>query len=120
MSIVDGLPVNFTISDTAIAEIERVRALLKAESAANAVVVGIAWGFFKPKGHADFEGPAVGFYDEDSLENIGGGVETVSGLDVFFFILREHYANFAGKMLDFSAERMSFLRAGKLRESAAG
>lgn len=111
MSKLDGLPVNFTISDAAIVEIERMRALLKAESAANAVVVGIAWGFFKPKGHSDFEGPAVGFYDEGSLENIGAGIERVSGIDVFFFILREHYANFAGKALDFSTERMFFLRA---------
>lgn len=111
MSKMDGLPVNFTISDRAVAEIERIRAVLKAESPSNAVVVGVAWGFFKPKNGVDFEGPAVGFYDQDSLSNIQSGIESVSGLDVFFFILREHYHHFEGKVLDYTYDRSLFLRA---------
>ncbi|MET0605769.1 MAG: hypothetical protein ABWZ80_04890 [Beijerinckiaceae bacterium] len=110
MSILNGLPVNFIFSEDAVREIERMRALLKAGSASSADVLSVGWGFFKPKGFPDFEAPALGFYGDADRESLAGGIEIVSGIEVFFFILKEHHSKFAGKVLDFSAERMFFLR----------
>lgn len=110
MSILNGLPVNFTISKDALATIEQLRAHYKSVSPSDGDVVCVGWGFFKPKGFADFQAPVVGFYSERDREWMADGIERVSGIEVFFFILEEHYGYFESKVIDFSDERGFFLR----------
>jgi hypothetical protein len=45
------------------------------------------------------------------LADIAAGIQEVSGIKLVFFTTEEHHGKFAGKVLDFAAERGFFLRA---------
>ena len=64
MSLLEGLPVNFTISDRAKAEFEVIRHLYRDQSDDPPAVLMIGWGttFFDAGGTA--EGVVVGYYGE--------------------------------------------------------
>ena len=74
MSKLDGLTVNFTFSPEARSEIERVRAILRAASPRDAMILSVGWGIFKPHQGGRWEAPALGFYDETDDPVILGGV----------------------------------------------
>lgn len=101
---------NFTISDNAKRGIEVVRRGFNAASTDPAGVLSVGWGRFMPNSGPAFENVVVSFFGRSQLPQIADAVQTVSGLDVFFFANSKDYPNFEGKVLDFDDERGFFLR----------
>lgn len=112
MAKVDGLPVNFTISEAAKSAIEDLRRDWDRRSPDDpAAVPMIGWGIFKNRREeAKLENVVVSFYNRSQLPRVKPGIEQVSGIDVLFFVTRPYHENFAGKVLDFAEERWFFLR----------
>jgi len=104
------LPINFTISEAAKAEIENLRKAWNAEVPDPAAVLAICWGIFMPYGKPAFEDVVVTFYGESQLASVAGIVQEVSGLKAVFFTTTKHHPRFEGKVLDHSGERGFFLR----------
>ena len=100
MSLLEGLPVNFTISDRAKAEFEVIRHLYRDQSDNPPAVLMIGWGttFFDAGGTA--EGVVVGYYGESKRAEVEPAVEHVCGVDLVFLITPENHGRFAGKRLD--------------------
>ena len=109
MSFVNGLPVNFTISEQAKAEFETIRQLYLEHTDDPPAVLMVGWGttYFNAGGTAD--GVVVGYYGESQRAEAERGVEMVSGVELLFFITPENHWRFAGKLLDHSSARGFFL-----------
>jgi len=110
MSIINGLPINFAISDRAKEAIEELRREWNQKFPDPAAVLGIGWGQFIPNSGERFENVVVSFYGQSELPHISPAVEPASGLDVLFFVTKKDYARFEGKILDYSPELAYFLR----------
>jgi hypothetical protein len=109
MSYINGMPVNFTISDAAKTEIASMRSIWFSMSGHKPGVLSIAWGTANYNNGKTNSFAIVSFYDEEQHDEIKHGIEMVSGLEVLFFITRENYDRFAGKVLDHSAEQSFYL-----------
>lgn len=110
MSTAAVLPVNFSISTDAKAEIENFRQFWDARSRDPAAVVAIAWGLFTSNSGERWESVVVSFYGRSELGRIGHGVQEVSGFRVVFFTTAEHHPKFQGKVIDHATEKGFFLR----------
>lgn len=110
MSTAAVLPVNFSISTDAKAEIENLRQFWDAGSRDPAAVVAIAWGLFTSNSGERWESVVVSFYGGSELGRIGDAVQEVSGLPVVLFTTAEHSLKFDGKMVDHAPQKGFFLR----------
>lgn len=100
MSIVNGLPVNFTISGRARAAIAALRREQASVLADPPALLMIGWGKTRLADGTGGEGPVVGFYSHSELAAVAHGIETVGGLDLLFFVTSETHRHFAGRTLD--------------------
>lgn len=109
MCFLDGLPINFTISEAAKAEFAVIRRLQLEATGDPPSVLMVGWGttYFNAGGTA--EGVALGYYGASERAGIAHGIETVSGVELIFFILPDDYRRFAGKVLDHRPDRGFFL-----------
>ena len=111
MSHFNGMPANFVLSPSALAEIERIRQLyLKQWPSDPPVIPWIGWGTTTMNSGVTSDGVVVGFYRRSESQAVAQGVETVSGLALLFFITAENYGRFAGKVLDHRPESSFVLR----------
>ena len=101
---------NFAIADNAKRGIDRLRRFYDANSEDPADVVTIVWGRVMPNSAPAFETVVVTFYPRSMRSMIADAIQTVSGLDVFFFATPLDLPNFGGKVLDFADDRGFFLR----------
>jgi|SRR6476659_6803424 hypothetical protein len=100
---------NFTISQAALSAIAALRRDAEAQGVKPSVAM-IGWGRFMPFSGSRSEAVVVGFYPEEQYESIEHGVQTVSGLDLVFFVTEEDALRFEGRVLDRSVERGYHLR----------
>lgn len=70
----------------------------------------IAWGYVYPEQGPSSESVMVGFYQRSQLPAVAHGIQTVSGVELIFFVTDETRAKFEGKLLDYAPERGFFLR----------
>ncbi len=110
MAKIDGLPVNFTISDAAKAGIEAIKTQWNAQFPDKAVVPTIAWGYVQNESKVYDGMVIVSFYTENQYNEIKHGIERISGIDLFFYITKENHYRFEGKMLDFTERDFFFLK----------
>lgn len=110
MSKMNGLPANFTISQPAKHILQDFMEAGSSRGSDAPVVVSVAWGHFAPTNGETFDNVFVSFYVRSQLSEVAPAIEKVSGLDVIFFVTKEHYGKFEGRVLDFSDERSFFLR----------
>lgn len=112
MSSEDTLPVNFTISVAAKQAAEKIRIEYDVAWPNDpAAVLCVGWGITIPESGPRSEGVVVGFYQQSMLPDIAAGIQEVSGVKLVFFTTEEYHGKFAGKVLDFAAERGFFLSA---------
>jgi hypothetical protein len=107
----DLLPINFNLSDRAMAKIETMRKEFNEHSPTNpAVALMVGWGLFYLNSGEKSENVVIGFYPESQLDEIAHGIQELSGMKVVFFTLPKYHAYFAGKVIDYAPERGFFLR----------
>lgn len=107
MSKLNGLPANFTISQRAKAAIADLRQLWDASDPAE--LLCIAWGDWHLDTGEVFGNVVVSYYGRSQAASVRHGIETVSGLDLVFFITAENYHRFRARVLDHTPERSFFL-----------
>lgn len=109
MSFLDGLPVNFTISEAAKAEFAVIRRFQLEATGDPPSLLMVGWGttYFNAGGTAD--GVVVGYYGASERAGVAHAIETVSGVELIFSTLPEDYGRFAGKVLDHRPGRGFFL-----------
>lgn len=111
MSHYNGMPANFVVSPSALAEIEHIRQLYLAHWPSDPPAIPwVGWGTTTMNSGVTSDGVVVGFYRRSESQAVEHGVETVSGLALLFFITAENYGRFAGKILDHRPDRSFFLR----------
>jgi hypothetical protein len=102
---------NFTISPAAKIGIGKIRAEYDAAMPDNpAAVASIAWGYVHPERGTSSERVMVGFYQRSQLPDVAYGIQTVSGVDLIFFVTDETRLKFEGKLLDYEPAQGFFLR----------
>ena len=108
---------NFTISPAAKIGIEKIRAQYNDAMPDNpAAVACVGLGYVYPGAYTDSDQKpsseivVVGFYQQDQFAEVAHGVQTVSGVDLIFFVTEQTRARFEGKLLDYTPERGFFLR----------
>lgn len=104
------LPVNFTISEEAFAEAERIKMFYNATADDPFDVLTIAWGIYKMKDGRSFENVIVSFYPRSYRLDIEAAIQHLMGVPLVFFITEEFYERFSGKVVDFKSEKGFFLR----------
>ncbi len=107
MSFAHEFPVNFTISDAAKKEIDHLRSIWKGMTNAEPDVMSIAWGNVVPhKNPAMTQGYLViAFYPPEYRAEIAHALEYISGLELLFFITKENYYRFEGKIIHHTPEK---------------
>jgi hypothetical protein len=107
MSFVQGLPVNFTISDAAKAEINHLRSIWQSMTNAEPDVMSVAWGNVVPNNNpvGTYGYVVVAFYPPEYRAEIAHALEHVSGLELLFFITKENHHRFAGKIIHHTADK---------------
>jgi hypothetical protein len=108
MSRINGFPVNFTISERAKEKIAAIRAELEEKSPQLAGLLSISWGTYMLDAGGNFEGPVISFYDEQQSRGIAYATESVSGVELIYFITQQNYAKFEGKALDYDGRSDGF------------
>ena len=107
---INGLPVNFTVSNYAKAQIGYLRSVWTNNTRELPGLLSVSWGEVTMKDGHEFGQVIVSFYSEEHTAEMSQYVEHVSGLDLIFFITEKHWWRFSGKVLDHSAEKSFFLR----------
>jgi hypothetical protein len=111
MPVSDILPVNFTISSAAREAIEQIRREYDAQFPEDtAAVLSVGWGIYTAESGNQFENVVIAYYPRSMLPVVAAGIQRVSGVDLVFFTIHEHWKKFAGKILDHAGGRGFFLR----------
>jgi hypothetical protein len=101
---------NFVFSSAAIAAIERMRADWQAQFGDRPEIVSVAWGLYEFDDGKRGEGVIVSFYTREQRAEMAEFIQIVSGLETIFFTIPRYAPHFNGKVIDFSEERLFFLR----------
>jgi hypothetical protein len=106
----DIMPINFAISDIAKIEIQRMMDHENNIKTQSALVFYMAWGKYKLNNGSIFEDIIFGFYGKGNYSSVADMIQSVSGMDIVFFVVPRDHHNFAGKILDYIPEKGLFLR----------
>ncbi|MDP4024206.1 hypothetical protein Q8W71_16375 [Methylobacterium sp. NEAU 140] len=74
---------------------------------ADALMIG--WGRTELHSGASWDHVVVSFYGRSERSGIADAIQRLDGRDVVFFVLETDSRRFAGKVIDFQAERGFFL-----------
>ena len=104
------LPVNFTLSEAAKAEIDRLRSIWPQLANEEPGYLSIAWGevYFDNGGQSGIV--LVNFYPRNDDDELRPFIQTVSGVEFIFFTTMQHWWRFSDKVLDHSPEKSFHLR----------
>jgi hypothetical protein len=103
------LPINFTISLEAWAEIEVIRESYDKNRDDKASVLMISWGNTVLNDGKSWSHVVIGFYRTSERYKIRDGIQMLSGHEVVFFITPDFYGKFDGKIIKFGREEGFFL-----------
>lgn len=104
------LPVNFTLSDFAKAEIMRLKAIWPQLTQEEPGYLLIGWGEVYYNDGRQSGMVVVSFYPASDDEELRPFVQQVSGIDFIFFTTLTHWWRFLDKVLDHTSENSFFLR----------
>lgn len=104
------LPINFTLSEAAKAEIAHLRTLWPEATGDEPGIPVVTWGEYAMNDGREFGQVIVSFYSERDDAEMRHLAERVSGIDLVFFVTQKHWWRFSGKVLDHSAEKSFHLR----------
>ena len=104
------LRVNFTLSDAAKLKIDALRSAYDQEFPDDkASVLFVGWGALV--GADPATGSVVtGFYPQSRLSEVRHAIQEVSGVPFVYFTVDRYHPIFEGKVVDYSEERLFFLR----------
>lgn len=103
------LPINFTISLEAWAEIEAIREFYDKNRDDKASVLMISWGNTVLNDGKSWTHVVIGFYRASERYKIRDGIQMISGHEVVFFITPDLYSKFDRKIIKFEREEGFFL-----------
>ena len=103
------LPVNFTTSPVAWAEIDLIRYLYDQRFGNKADVLMIGWGTTILNDGRSWGNVIVSFYGKSQRPQIQHGIQFMDGREVAFFTVPEHHHRFEGKVIDFEQDKGFFL-----------
>ncbi len=104
------LPVNFTLSEAAKAEIARLRSIWPEMAKEEPGYLSISWGEVYVNEGRQSGIVLVNFYPRSEDDELRPYIQQVSGVDFIYFTTQQHWWRFSGKVLDHTPEQSFFLR----------
>lgn len=107
----DILPANFTISESGLIALKQLRKEAEPHYPDGTGVISIGWGLvYNNHNIKMYEHVLVTFYDNSQYKDIKDLIQTVSGIEIVFFITKEYYSKFEGKVLDYAPDKGFILK----------
>jgi hypothetical protein len=103
------LPINFTISAEAWAEIENIRMFWNSRFEDKADVLVVAWGRTILNDGRTWSHVVISFYGLSERYKAEHAIQIISGHEVVFFTTPEFYDKFDGKIIKFEPDKSFFL-----------